>query len=127
MSPAVGQVGDGARLRHGGHVERAAFGLDLELLGEVAGGDDLDVVVRISGDQLVEDHLVGVGLLGLTGAEQLDGAGVLTAAAAGGGGSTGVVSVAIVTAPRRDEREGTEWYQQSSDSHLVSPCCGFMS
>ena len=43
-------------------------------------GLDLDVVVGLGVDQLVEDLLVGVGLLGLAGAQQLDGAGVLARA-----------------------------------------------
>ena len=38
----LGQVGDRAGLRHGGDVERAALGPDLELLLEVADRLDLD-------------------------------------------------------------------------------------
>jgi hypothetical protein len=110
---ALGQRGDPTGLRHGGDVQRAALRLDLELLLEVAGRDDLDVVVDLGVDHVVEDRLVGVGLLRLPGAEQLHLARVLelTAATSLTRGVAAVVAVVAPT-PARDEREREERDQQ---------------
>ena len=55
-APGVDEAGIAPGLGHGGDVERAALGADLELLLEVADRLDLDLVVGLGVDQLVEDR-----------------------------------------------------------------------
>jgi hypothetical protein len=84
---------------------------------------DLDVVVGIGVDEVVEDLLVGVDLLGLTGAHQVDGAGVLLLIAAR---LVGAAVVVVVAAASGGQHQRDDWHcQQSPVSHggLLSCRC----
>ena len=83
MEPLSTSAGIAPGCGHGRHVERAAFGPDLELLLEVAGRLDLDLVVGLRVDQVVEDRLVGVDLFGLARTQQVHLAGVFLRPARG--------------------------------------------
>ena len=60
-------LGDGPGLRHEDDVEGAALGPDLDLLLEVVRRLELGRVVGLGGDQVVEDRLEDLVLLGLAG------------------------------------------------------------
>ncbi len=83
---------------------------------------DLDLVVGVGVDQVVEDLLVGVGLLRLAGAQQLHRAGVVELASPPSPPPSWVRVAArrlvvIVAARRGEQREGEQWDHQSSHSH----------
>src|SRR5918998_353486 len=116
------QIGDRSRLGHGRHVEGAALGADLELLLEVADRLDLDGVLGVRVDHVVEDRLVGVDLLRLAGAHQVDRARVLAeVAAASAAALLGIVTAAafviVVAACGEQHHDDGGHRHKSPESH----------
>ena len=116
--PFCRHLPDGAGLRHRGDLEGAALGADLDLLLEVADRLDGHLVVDLGVDQVVEDLLVGVGLLGLAGAHERELTAQLAATVATVAAIT-ATAVVVVAACRGDEGEGAEHHRELSVPHLL--------